>query len=58
MTRERISMTAHRPAYIAGSGGFPPPVRPRIAQQNLCLLKNLQTKLQTNSAAQSDTGHH
>ena len=51
-------MTAHRPAYVAGSGGFPPPVRLRIAQQNLCLLKNLQTKLQTNSAAQSDTGHH
>ena len=51
-------MTAHRPTYIAGSGGFPPPVRPRIAQQNLCLLKNLQTKLQTNCATHYGTGHH
>jgi len=49
-------MTAHRPAYVAGSGGFPPPVRLRIAQQNLCLLKNLQTKLQTNRQHKATRG--
>jgi hypothetical protein len=48
-------MTAHRPT--AGCGGFPPPARPRIGEQNLCLLENLQTKLQTVGTAQRMTGH-